>query len=89
LRFLSQGVRVEGVGTGNYFTEMCSGSEVGSYSRLIHFVYHSGLRVIKKRKRNRQRVAVFLKPVGVAVVFCPWCREWGLGVGVEGLGFRV
>jgi len=33
-------------------TEMCSGSEAGSYSRLIDFVYHStlGLRVIKKEK---------------------------------------
>ena len=32
--------------------EMCSGSETGSYSRLIDFVYHStlGLRVIKKKK---------------------------------------
>ena len=30
---------------------MCSGSEAGSYLRLIDFVYHStlGLRVIKKR----------------------------------------
>jgi len=37
----------------NYFTEMCSGSEEGSYLRLIDFVYHSnlGLRVIKKRRR--------------------------------------
>ena len=36
----------------NYFTEMCSGSEAGSYLRLIDFVYHStlGLRVIKKKK---------------------------------------
>jgi len=36
----------------NYFTETCSGSEAGSYSRLIDFVYHStlGLRVIKKKK---------------------------------------
>ena len=35
----------------NHFTEMCSGSEAGSYSRLIDFVYHStlGLRVIKKK----------------------------------------
>ena len=35
----------------NYFTEMCSGSEVGSYLRLIDFVYHSALgwRVIKKK----------------------------------------
>ena len=32
--------------------EMCSGSEAGSYIRLIDFVYHStlGLRVIKKKK---------------------------------------
>jgi len=36
----------------NYFTEMCSGSEEGTYFRLIDFVYHStlGLRVIKKKK---------------------------------------
>ena len=38
----------------NYFTEMCSGSEAGSYFRLIDFVYHStlGLRAIKKKKNN-------------------------------------
>ena len=37
----------------HYFTEMCSGSEAGSYLRLIDFVYHStlGLRVIKKKKK--------------------------------------
>jgi len=37
----------------NYFTEMCSGSEAGSYLRLIDVVYHStlGLSVIKKRRR--------------------------------------
>ena len=31
---------------------MCSGSEAGSYSRLIDFVYHStlGLRVITKKR---------------------------------------
>ena len=35
----------------NSFTEMCTGSEAGSYLRLIDFVYHStlGLRVIKKK----------------------------------------
>ena len=35
------------------FTEMCSGSEAGSYLRLIDFVYHStlGLRVIMKKKK--------------------------------------
>ena len=51
------GFRVRGFGfsyqfENNYFTEMCSGSEAGSYLRLIDFVYHStlGLRVIKKRE---------------------------------------
>ena len=36
----------------NYFTEVCSGSDAGSYLRLIDFVYHStlGLRVIKRRE---------------------------------------
>ena len=35
----------------NYFTEMCSGSEAGSYLRRIDFVNHSSLalRVIKKK----------------------------------------
>jgi len=35
-------------------TEMCSGSEAGSYLRLVYFVYHSipGL-VIKKEKELR------------------------------------
>ena len=33
---------------------MCSGSEAGSYLRLIDFVYHStlGLRVMKKKKKT-------------------------------------
>ena len=36
----------------NCFTEMCSGSEAGSYLRLIDFVYHStlGSRVTKKKR---------------------------------------
>jgi len=35
----------------NNYTEMCSGTEAGSYLRPIDFVYHSplGLRVIKKK----------------------------------------
>jgi len=35
----------------NYFTEICSGSEAGSYLRLIDVAYHStlGLRVIMKK----------------------------------------
>ena len=34
---------------------MCSGSEAGSYLRLIGFVYHAtlGLRVIKKKKKKK------------------------------------
>ena len=38
-----------------YFTEMCSGSEAGSYLRLMDFVYFStlGLREIKKKKMLR------------------------------------
>ena len=34
-------------------TEMCSGSEAGSYLSLIDFVYHSslGLRVMKKERK--------------------------------------
>ena len=36
------------------YSELCSGSEEGSYLRLIDFVYHStlGLRVIKKKKNS-------------------------------------
>ena len=43
----------------NYLAEMCSGSEAGSYLRLIDFVYHStlGLRVIKKKKKSRRAPA--------------------------------
>ena len=39
----------------NYFTEICRGSEAGSYLRLIDFVYHStlGLRVIKEEELPR------------------------------------
>jgi len=37
---------------------MCSGSEAGSYLRLMDFVYHSilGLRVIKKKNRNLEEL---------------------------------
>ena len=36
----------------NYFTEMCSGSEAGSYLRLIDLVYHSS-RCFRTCKRPR------------------------------------
>ena len=44
----------------NYFTEMCSGSEVGSYLKLIDFLHHStlGLRVIKKKDRRTSRLSI-------------------------------
>jgi len=40
---------------------MCSGSEDGSYLRLIDFVYHStlGLRVIKKKKKKKPAYFTF------------------------------
>ena len=54
--------------------EMCSGSEAGSYLRLVDFVYHStlGLRVIKKEKKGPDRsiaaVAAtgYVNPTGVS-----------------------
>ena len=38
---------------------MCSGSEAGSYLRLLDFVYHStlGLRVIKKKKKTKMNMS--------------------------------
>jgi len=38
-------------------TQQCSGSEAGSYLRLIEFVYHPtlDLRVKKKKKRHTQQ----------------------------------
>ena len=64
----------------NYFTEMCSGSETGSYLRLIDFVYHStlGLRVIKKKKG-----CCAVRAQGA------WCRVQGSGCRVESAGLKV
>ena len=41
----------------DYFTEMCSGPEAGSYPRRIDFVYLSilGVRVILKMKEKVRR----------------------------------
>jgi hypothetical protein len=46
-----------GVSVYDYFTEMCSGFEAGSYVRLIDFVNHStlGLRLAKKKIRCQCR----------------------------------
>ena len=51
LRVKSRGCRSE---ENNYFTETCSDSEAGSYSRPIDFAYHStlGLTVIKKKQKG-------------------------------------
>jgi len=67
----------------NYFTEICSGSEAGSYLRLIDFVYHStlGLRVIKKKKKSAGHVDAFHGRAGFG--------GWGLGFGVWGSGFKI
>ena len=59
---------------------MCSGSEAGSYLRLIDFVYHStlGLRVIKKKKKLSEHVHAWCKPVKFAAknsLFSPKCCE--------------
>ena len=53
---------------------MCSGSEAGSYLRLIDFVYHSnlGLRVIKTQYSA-------YPPPGVSA----HTRFWGLGLGLR------
>jgi len=65
-------VRVRAAWSRVWGFRMCSGSEAGSYLRLIDFVYHStlGLRVIKQKKR-RFRVG----DAGVGF------RVWVLGFG--------
>jgi len=49
-------------GTCNYFTEMCSGSEAGSYLRLVDFLCHStlGLRVLKKKEKIQNSQGLIL-----------------------------
>ena len=43
-------------------TEMCSGSEAGSYLRLIDFLYHStlGLRVIQLSRARSTRFNIYM-----------------------------
>ena len=76
---------------------MCSGSEAGSYLRLIDFVHHStlGLRVIKKKVCEGLGAAVFVctapgfrvQGSGFRVIYGLRFRVCGLGVGVQGSGF--
>ena len=79
-----------------YLTEMCSGSEAGSYLRLIDFVYHStlGLRVINKKRpcwlarsimrRTERRRRVAFSDLSPAQI---WFRVHGAGF--RGLRCRV
>jgi len=59
-RIPSAGVWYSSQFKNNHLAEMCSGSEAGSYLRLIDFVYHStlGLRVIKTREEGTGRRAL-------------------------------
>ena len=59
---------------------MCSGSEAGSYLRLIDCVYHStlGLRVIKKKKKKNADLVADETTTTPAVVD----EVWGIGFGI-------
>ena len=65
---------------------MCSGSETGSYSRLIDFVYHStlGLRVTKK-KRGRQYLPRIASPYrGTSLIRnCPPPQDNRRSLGID------
>ena len=65
---------------------MCSGSEAGSYLRIIDFAHHSTLnsRVIKKRRRA---AGDFTGEGGR--VQGSWLNVQVLGYRVQGLGFRI
>ena len=75
----------------NYFIDMCSFLEAGSYLRLIDHVYHStlGLRVIKKKKRSTGPP----KPApestaGVGSAFCFSDLPRGVGPAVRAAAFE-
>jgi len=76
---------------------MCSGSEAGSYLRLIDCVYHStlGLRVMKKKKKQKkkkkdgsQRGGAVPVPTTPGCCHSGFCRLEPTG-GVLGFGFWV
>ena len=71
----------------NYLTEMCIGSEAGSYSRLVDFVYLStlGLRVIKKKKKAHRFGGEEEAERSAHQV--PGVKS--LGFGVRSVGFRA
>ena len=69
-----------GIFENSYFAEMCSGSEAGSYLRLIDFVYHStlGLRVIKRDRCGVQDRAALGNSFGA----------WGAEFRVQVAGYQ-
>jgi len=77
-------------GGNNYFTEMCSGSEEGSYLRLIDFVYHLtlSLRAIRKKKKGADLGLGLWKGSLRAYTGRIWLKR-GLGFRVCGLGLVV
>ena len=68
---------------------MCSGSEAGSYLRLVDFVYHSilGLRVIKKKKMTWAAEMASKEETTLLIIL--GFRVQGAGCRVQGSGFRV
>jgi len=68
-----------------HFTEMCSGSEAGSYLRLIDFLHHStlGLRVMKKREEKNPTMPSEFEVTGSGC--SSDVRVWGVEVGVLNL----
>ena len=73
------------LGLGFRDLEMCSGSEEGSYARLIDCVYHStlGLRVIKRQRLQTPQSRTAWKATSPSSI-----THATRGVGVQGLGIR-
>ena len=76
---------------------MCSGSEAGSYFRLIDFVYHSTLSLREIKKKSFGRTAGHGEDAAdpLRTAHPPPCVSglgfgvWGVGCGVWGVGFGV
>ena len=63
----------------NYFTEMCSGSEAGSFHRLLyHSAYRMHLKVISPEKLEQVVSSRGERPQGSGTSRC-WLRRWARG----------
>ena len=61
-------------------SELCSGFEAGSYSRLIDFLYHSTLgRVIEKKNKSLVSVVGFTETSQMPLQVLKTCKEGSLG----------